>query len=84
MKIESLDILKAQQLKLNQTKARVSMTNQKAECFKCGTAIWVPNYEYVSDRNFCYPCASSYMGHTTGVSLEELDKVRTDMRIDNA
>jgi hypothetical protein len=38
------------------------MTNQEAECFKCGTAIWVPNYEYVSDRNFCYPCANSYMG----------------------
>jgi hypothetical protein len=60
------------------------MTNLEAECFKCGTAIWVPNYEYVSDRNFCYPCASSYMGHTAGVSLEELDKLRTDTEIENA
>ena len=60
------------------------MTNLEAECFKCGTAIWVPNYEYVSDRNFCYPCANSYMGHTAGVSLEELDKLRTDTEIENA
>ena len=59
------------------------MTNLEAECFKCGTAIWVPNYEYVSDRNFCYPCANSYMGNLIGVTNEELDKARTDMKIDN-
>ena len=60
------------------------MTNLEAECFKCGTAIWVPNYEYVSDRNFCYPCANSYMGNLIGVTNEELDKVRADMEVDNA
>jgi hypothetical protein len=59
------------------------MTNLEAECFKCGTAIWVPNYEYVSDRNFCYPCANSYMGNLIGVTNEELDKARTDMKINN-
>jgi len=59
------------------------MISLEAECFKCGTPIWVPNYEYVSNRNFCYPCASSYMGLTTGVSLEELDKLRTDVAIEN-
>jgi hypothetical protein len=60
------------------------MTNLEAECFKCGTAIWVPNYEYVSDRNFCYPCANSYMGNLIGVTNEELDKVRVDTEIENA
>jgi hypothetical protein len=59
------------------------MTNLEAECFKCGTAIWVPNYEYVSDRNFCYPCANSYMGREIA-GLEELDKLRTDTEIENA
>ena len=62
----------------------VEKSMAEAECFKCGAHIWVPGHEYVSDRNFCYPCASSYMGHTTGVSLEELDKVRADMEVDNA
>jgi len=60
------------------------MTNLEAECFKCGTAIWVPNYEYVSDRNFCYPCANSYMGNLIGVTNEELDKLRVDTEIENA
>jgi hypothetical protein len=60
------------------------MTNLEAECFKCGTAIWVPNYEYVSDRNFCYPCANSYMGNFIGVTNEELDKLRVDTEIENA
>ena len=65
-------------------KAVNPMTNLEAECFKCGTAIWVPNYEYVSDRNFCYPCANSYMGNLIGVTNEELDKLRVDTEIENA
>ena len=58
------------------------MTNLEAECFKCGTAIWVPNYEYVSDRNFCYPCASSYMGITPVVTDDEtINKARMEQEI---
>ena len=62
----------------------VEKSMAEAECFKCGAHVWVPSHEYVSDRNFCYPCASSYMGHTRGVSLEELDKLRVDTEIENA
>lgn len=58
------------------------MIRLEAKCFKCGAPIWVPDHEYLSDRNFCYPCASSYMGHT-GVSPEKLDKLRTDVAIEN-
>ncbi len=57
------------------------MTNLEAECFKCGTPICVRNYEYVSDRNFCYPCANSYMGNLVGVTPEELDKAKTEQEI---
>ena len=61
------------------------------QCFKCDTDIWVPERDYMDNRNFCYPCAMSYAGiepseypfpiDNIPLEDEEVNKARTEQAI---
>jgi hypothetical protein len=66
----------------DKTERKVTMTSKYKEkdCHKCGTPIVIPVYDWSpSERNFCQPCAMSYLGELP--DDEELDKARTEQAI---